>query len=330
MRKNINIIFLLILSLIFVFPQFSRALTISPLLLELGGFPGDNIKTSFRVFNETDKTGTYYLSTANFKPKEEGDGEPVFESDTAEESLATWINYQKDPIVLKSQETRQIEFSINIPPYAPAGGHFAAIFLSDQPPQVSGTTGVGVSSKIGMLILLRVEGKIIEEGKLTEFKLKDNKKVFNYLPVDFIFTFENSGNVHLKPTGFIEIRNLFGNLSASLPVEEKNVLPLSSRTFKNQWLKKLYNEPPKSFLEKFNYQRENFALGRYIARLNLKFGKDGKVALGELSFWVLPWQLILVYLVIGIAIVVALSFAINSYNKFIISKALKKRQSNKH
>lgn len=302
--------------------SFSHALTVSPPSLELGGFPGDNIRTNFRVFNETNETKTFYISTANFKAKEGKEGEPFFEGEITEDTLAGWIEYSKSPIVLSSGETRQIEFKINIPSWASAGGHFGAIFLGDRPPEV-GSTGVGVASKIGVLLLLRVEGKIIEQGKLLEFKLKDDKNVYNFLPVDFAYRFENSGNVHLKPSGFIEIRNIFGGLAASLAVNEKksNVLPASSRTFENQWLKKLYNEPPKSFWEKIKHQKENFALGRYVAKLNLQYGRDGQVALGQLSFWVLPWQLILFYLVIVKVIVIVLIILIRRYNKFIISRA---------
>ena len=45
--------------------------------------------------------------------------------------------------------------------------------------------------------------------------------------------FENKGNVHVKPVGQIEIRDIFGNKVETLAVNEEkgNVLPLSIRRF---------------------------------------------------------------------------------------------------
>lgn len=313
--------------ILFLIPRLADALTVSPYLLELGGSPGDTLSSSFQVFNETNSPKTLYISTDNFTVRQDREGEPFFVGEVSEDTLAAWIEYSKSPIYLAPGEAKQIEFKIKIPSFAPAGGHFAAIFLGDKPTKTE-STAVGVVSRTGVMILLRVEGKIIEQGRLLEFKLKDRKSVFNSLPVAFTYRFENFGNVHLKPTGFIEIRNMFGGLAASLVVNEKNsiVLPSSVRTFENQWLKKFYNEPPQSFFETIKYQQENFALGRYVARLNLQFGKDGQVALGELTFWVLPWQLILFDFIIVVAVAAILIILIKKYNQFIISRAINNKR----
>lgn len=327
-KNKIKFLFIFFVAVpLFLLVNTAQSITISPVILELGGSPGQTLKQGFKLLNETDKPANFYLSAMNFKQKEGAEGEPqFFEAEPGEESLAKWINFSKDPIFLKPGEVKQLEFTINIPPYAPAGGHFGALFAGNTPSDITGS-GVGVSAKVGMLILLRVEGKIVEQGKLLEFKLKDGKRVYNSLPVNFLYKFENSGNVHLKPSGFIEIRNIFGGLAESLVVNknQSNVLPSSVRTFESEWLKKIYNEPPKSFFEKVSYQKNNFALGRYTAKLNLRFGKNGQVALGEVSFWVLPWQLIFVYLVIAAIIVSALFILIRQYNKFIISRAMKNK-----
>lgn len=50
-----------------------------------------------------------------------------------------------------------------MPENADPGGHYAAIFLSSLPPTKEGEKTIGVASKIGALVLLRVEGDIREE-----------------------------------------------------------------------------------------------------------------------------------------------------------------------
>lgn len=147
--------------------------------------------------------------------------------------------------------------------------------------------------------------------------------------------FENTGTVHIKPAGRIEIKNLFGKKISEILVniavqpdgkEEpvSNVLPQSIRKFENSWTKREVEEMPKGFFEKLKYEKDNFAIGRYKADLCLEYGLSKKTAQGSLSFWVFPWRLLSV---IGTGIVILLFFVIFSirkYNRWIINKASQK------
>jgi len=287
----------------------SQALTISPLRIELSTNRGQEVEDVVKIFNETDKPLTLFVSTANFTAKGEG-GEPYFISlPEGEEDLADWIEVEKGPITVSSLEQKVIPFKVKVPAWAPPGGHFAAIFFSTAAPEIKGSAGVGIIGKVGALVLLRVSGDFKEEGKLAEFSLKEEKKFYDHLPVDFLIRFENTGTVHLKPAGDITIKNLLGRTSAIIEVNKTkgNVLPESTRRFEASW-------------------QENFAFGRYRADLILDYGSQGNKAYATLNFWVIPWRPTLIAIII-IAILLLLAYlGIKRYNRWIVSRALKKLQ----
>lgn len=300
------------------------ALTISPPVFEVGGNPGDTIRSEIKLFNETDSEVTVWTSTADFGAKEGEGGEPSFYApEEKEEDLASWIQIESGPITLSPRVWRTISFKIKIPSYADPGGHYAAIFFGDQPPEEAGT--IGVASKLGTLVLLRASGEIHEEGSLVEFSLKEEKKFYEHLPIDFVIRFKNSGNVHLKPQGEMEITNIFRRTSDVVDVNKVsaggNVLPDSIRKYQVSWNKDL-SEAPTGFWDEVKAEKNNFALGRYTANLNLKYGADSKSTSDTLKFWVIPWHFLLVLGIGLIILIIILVFGIKRYNRWIVKKAM--------
>ena len=310
------------------FSQGVLALTVSPPVIELGGNPGQEVKSIIRLFNETDQTVNVWTSTADFGAKKGEEGEPVFYEPTEKENdLSKWIKIVPGPISIPPLSWQSIPFSVKIPNNADPGGHYAAIFFGNRPPEKS--KAVGIVSKVGSLVLLRVTGDIHEEGKLLTFSLKDKKKFFEFLPVTFEIRFQNSGNVHLKPQGEIVITDMVGKVEGRVPVNKVrsggNVLPNSIRKYEASWVKKEYREIPSTFWGKVLAEKNNFAFGKYRANLTLEYGLNPKKAYGVLYFWVFPWHLILVSAIGFILLILLLYFGIKRYNRWIIKKALGER-----
>ena len=304
------------------------ALTISPPVMELESNSGQKIDEIIKLFNETDSQVVVFPTLANFKAVgEEGQAGFLEPTEITNDSLAAWIEIDKGPIQLAKGERKEIPFTINVPLGAEPGGHYGAIFFGTQPSQLAeGRTVIGVAGQIGSLVLLRVAGEIREEGQLLEFGVKDGKKYFTFLPVDFYWRFENLGTVHLKPWGEILIKNIFGRTSDTVPANwvgaGGNVLPGSVRLFEASWIKNPIESPPQGFFERLKAEKDNFALGRYEGNLVLEYGTGGKTAQASLIFWVFPWHLILVC-VLGAALLIYLIIVgIKRYNRWIIRKAM--------
>jgi hypothetical protein len=301
------------------------ALTISPPVFEITVYPGNIFRENIRIFNETDKEVTLYTSTADFTARKDKEGLPEFlVPGEMQGDLADWIQIEKGPIVILPFEERRVHFLINVPDSADPGGHYSAIFFDTEPLSKEGELAtIGISGKLGSLLLVRVSGDIIEQGRLEEFKLKGSKKIYQRLPIDFVIGFENSGNVHLKPQGKILIKNILGKISGEVEINKAkigssgNVLPQTTRHFEGSWIKNPIEKEPENFLEKLKAEKDNFAIGRYSADLSLDYGANGKKARASIVFWVFPWRIMLI---VGLALVLLL-LGIKKYNKWIIRKA---------
>jgi hypothetical protein len=295
----------------------ANALTVSPARAELTADPGQAISESFLVINEQDAEQTYYTSVENFEAQGET-GTPNFT--TSKEGLPSWVQVQ-DKITLKKGERAKIQYTISVPQNADAGGHFAAIFLSTVPPSTK-EGEVSVGAKVGMLILLKVTGDVKEQGGLLTFKVKEDKKTLTSLPVDFSYRFKNDGNDKVMPAGSIVINNTFGMEVARIDANKSlgNVLPGSIRGFEARFGDTEAPSLAAPFFEQVKFQKDNFALGMYTANLGLTFGEKG-TANSALTFFIIPWQLISIVLVIVIGIFLLLAIALKRYNKWIIKQA---------
>lgn len=293
------------------------ALTISPARIELTADPGSSVSDTFLLINEQESEQTFYTSVENFEAQGES-GTPSFTA--AQEGFASWVSVE-EKVTLKKGERVKVQFSVAVPKDADAGGHFAAIFVSTVPPS-SKAGGVAVGAKVGMLMLLRVNGEVKEGGGVLSFSLKDKSRFVSELPVQFMYRFNNSGNDRVNPTGEIAIRNMLGitveRLNANPSVG--NVLPNSTRRFDVTW----GNEEPltdsASFFAHAGYQARNFAFGFYNAKMTLTFGSASK-SVNTTMLFVFPWQLMVLVTLFLIALFAALRILIKRYNTWIIKQA---------
>lgn len=331
--------YLVAISFILVFfsaGESARALTVSPVKAELSGDPGQTIEAEMTLFNEQkeDKEPkTFYSSFANFEARGET-GAPYFTSAT--EGLATWIKASKQ-VVLKPGERKTAPFSITIPKNTEPGGYFAAIFWSTTPPgDAGGEEQVSVSGRLGVLVLLTVNGKVKEGGGVLELGTKDKQRFFSSFPIDFEYRLQNSSGNRIKPEGEIKIKNLFGGAVVTIDANngQGNILPASIRKFTVTWTgeenkdgavplqkaQKIGGDGEKvGFFGMVKKEWSNFAFGRYTTDLNLKFGDKEKKA--SFSFYIIPWQLLSVIFILAASAGVLLSLGVKRYNRWIIAKA---------
>lgn len=305
-----------LIALIFGLAPFSAsAVTVSPPVMEFDARPGDTIVDVIKLYNETGETQTFVGTVQSFKALNET-GAPNFSSVEESTGLATWLKLDESSITLGPSERKDVLFSISVPADAEPGGHFTGVLWSAGGAVAAGGTGVGITMKTGTLVLVRVAGAVSETGRLASFIA--DRQSYNYLPVNFAVRFENLGNVHLKPAGVIEIKNLFGRKVTSLSVNEElaNVLPESIRKFDTIWQK---TQTPRGASE-WQKERENFAWGKYTATLILNYGENGEVATATLVFWVFPWRVTIFYSVLVLIIVLLIVWGIRGYNKWLIKK----------
>lgn len=289
----------------------ANGLQISPALVQLNGEKGKSYTVELKILNVTGSDLSFKSAVNDFASNSETGTPSILLDETVQSptSIQDWVSFIPS-FDLKARETKTINAVITIPTDASPGGHYGVIRFSGTSPSLNGT-GVGLSASAGTLFLVRVAGEVKEKLQLSTFQASTNNtpgSLFEHGPITFVSRFENSGNVHVQPNGTILVQDIFKNTISShtINAEKGNILPNSTRRFEStldkQWL-----------------------LGRYTATITVGYGTQGQAIVETISFWVIPYKLILIGLAMLITLVYVLRIVIKRYNKYIITQSRKKK-----
>lgn len=292
-----------------------QALEIGPPVINLSGDPGQTIKTNISIRNIAATSLLVKSQINDFTAGDKEDGTPKIlleENETSPYSFKTWLT-PIPQMTLKSKELKTITITISIPQTASPGGYYGVIRFTGTPPELEGT-GVSLSASLGSLVLIKVNGEAKESMEVEEFVATQNGtpgSLFQSAPVVFVERLKNTGNIHETPSGVVTVKDMFGNVVATLGVNQppRDVLPSSVRKFE-------------SSLDSSNLGNK-ILFGLYQAELSVNYGTGDskKTVTSTLSFWVIPYTLILFLLGILVIGFFVLRFLIRRYNRHIISKA---------
>lgn len=290
----------------------AQGMEISPAIIELNGAKGGTYNLSIKVTNVTPSDLVYETSVEDFRAKDEtGSPQVLIGSDLPDTiSVKSWVSTIPS-FSLESRKSETVTFTVSIPVDAEVGGHYGVLRFAGNAPELD-STGVALSASAGALLLVRVDGAIAEEAELASFYTGNSGKQTSFLenaPVDFTVRIKNTGNIHTKPTGAIEIKDMFSNTVVNLAVNENlaNVLPDSIRKFETTY--------------------DGWMFGYYTANLALGYGTSGQAIVGSTSFWVIPYRAILVGLLLLVTALFVVIKLIKAYNRRIIAKSKNEIQS---
>lgn len=291
--------------ILFLVPLRSFALTISPPILDLRGLPGETLLAEITLENETQAPLELSGTVEAFVPGAKKSEREFFSSD---EGLASWIALSDTKAQLLPGENKKISLKIDIPKEISGGSYYAAVFWSIAPPE-GVASGAAVSSRLGALIFLRVEGEIVENIEIQNF---GPQKRFNIsFPIVFETKIRNNGNVYLAPKGEIVIETWTGRKIATLPWNSSGgrVLPQGDRIIETKWGEHdLWNEIKYGLF------------GFYRVSIHISYGAPIKEAGDITSFWFVPAPGLAILIIILVLAVIGVRYGLRKYNKWIIKK----------
>jgi hypothetical protein len=293
-----------------------QALEIAPPVINLSANPGETVKAQISLRDVSSSSLKVTGQVNDFVAAGE-DGTPKIlleDKDNNPFSIKSWIA-PLPVLTLVPREIKTLTVTLKVPSNAAPGGHYGVVRFTGSAPDVNGT-GVALSASLGALILVTVKGKAKESLTVQEFAvLKDGKKskLFESAPVTFLVRLKNSGNIHEQPAGQISVTDMFGkkiaNVNVNLP--PRNILPDSIRRFESP-LDKAVIGNKKLF-------------GRYTAELNVTYGASKQSLKESITFWVIPYKLMAVAILLLIGGFFLLRALIRRYNQQIIRKARNSR-----
>jgi hypothetical protein len=284
-----------------------QGLEISPPVLELDASPGQTVNAAIKLRDITSGPLVVTGKADDFGAKNEtGDPEILLnETGATRYSLKYWIP-NVPSLTLQSEQEQTLSIPIVVPANAEPGGHYGVIRFTGLPPNLSGT-GVSLSASLGALVLMRVAGNIVEQLQNTQFFASQNghtSSFFQYGPITLSERIRNTGDVHVQPVGKVSVYDTFGRRIAQLSVNSLagNILPDSVRRF-DQTLNKRY------------------LFGHYRATYDVTYGTSKKQLASSMTFWVIPWQLIIIVTALLLALVLLTRQGIRRYNRYIVGRA---------
>lgn len=314
-------------------PRASHAMTISPPVLDFTLNPGDTVSDVVQVYNDEELPFKITPQVVNFYQKEgdETSGSPVFyPADQVKDGfeLAPWIVLKAEGLVVAPHERVNFPIDIRVPKDAQPGSHFGAVQILAGNPGETPDASVAIDRGASVLIFVRVSGDARDELSVTRFS--GDKAAYPHLPVDFHIRLDNTGTTHLRPTGDVFVKDMFGRQVAAVPVnpgplDYKTVLPGTARRFDVDWVRRKLPENTSEYWQ----QLKNFGFGKYEATLVLDYGPDNRILTAAWSFWVLPWLAIATAVGGALLLLLLIGFGLRGYNRLVIRRyEAKKKQQN--
>jgi hypothetical protein len=267
-----------------------RDFVVGPGMQELWLEPGEQERRQIMITNRLGERMGFRIEIEDFT----GSRDPretfiLLGGEQGPYSLRDYLKPEKSLFVLEHGQRIILPITISVPEDAEPGGLYGSIIVSTDPEfllpveeRAEVEPGIGVITRIGVLYFVRVKGEVIEQGFLQDFRIP--RIFFERGPIPFELFFQNDGTVHLTPYGIIEIRNLLGELVGEVEVAHFFSMPDSLRMREIKW------EP-------------GLVLGRYTATLILNRGYQDIIDQKLLTFWVIPWKILLI-VVIGLALLI--------------------------
>jgi hypothetical protein len=299
-------------------------LTTSPLPINLVVDPGKTVTTDLRIKSGEPDDVKLKVSLMTFGAY--GDtGQPMLKERGPGDDFFDWVSFDKTTFDAPPNVWETIKMKINVPRTASAGYYYAVVFnrVGDDAKQPD---KVGLQGGTAILVLLDAHVPN-EKRKLDLVSFEAVHRVFEFLPGTFHIKFHNSGNVHIVPHGNIFIQQ-GGKTVATIGVNGAagNVLPNSNRIFETKWqdgwphFEPVMEDGKEKVVKNNVVQRLVFSngeldqngqpvnqgdpphlrFGRYTAHLFAVYDNGGRDVPIEssLSFWVLPWRVLLVVVLV--------------------------------
>lgn len=267
---------------------------VSPTRFVMELAPGEERTIKIEVLSRAGDEFTYSVSVEDFSSDESGNDIVMYGGKDGPFSSRKWITPGITQINLKHAERVTIPVTVKIPTNAAIGDHYSTVLFQRDPKGVQ--PGFNIVARVGVLLLITVKGQVIREGELKSFGTES--PFYWWLPATLGIRYQNTGTVHLVPTGKVEIRNVFGILVDEIPVKDWYVLRNSTRGRLITW-------------------QPGFALGYYKATLTLNANANHETETLSTSFWVIP--IIPVSIVLVMIFVVSLTVQV-FFNRFEIRK----------
>ncbi|HUC87731.1 MAG TPA: hypothetical protein VMR95_01100 [Candidatus Binatia bacterium] len=296
---------------------FSLIVSPSPIVATLN--PGQTTQLQLKVLNQGSNTENLQIEPRSFVVTNSGQ---INLGNSLPGGIANWISFSapKFTVAVGQWFTETVIFKV------PKDAGFSYSFALEINRQTSGPAPAGgalLKASIADFLLLNVN----RPGATRQLKVPSftvSKHIYEWLPATFTITFKNTGNSIVQPVGNIFIAR---SANSKTPIDTLQVnsgggyiLPGTDRSLTASWSDGFpayttsINSEGQTTSQHLTWnwsKLSDFRFGHYTASLVAVYnnGSEDVPIQGEVSFWVIPWVVMIVIAVVGLLLLFGL-FAI--------------------
>tara|TARA_B100001245_G_scaffold87132_1_gene62860 strand:- start:876 stop:1916 length:1041 start_codon:yes stop_codon:yes gene_type:complete len=292
--------------------DFSLQVTPSPLVTELK--PGTETTLDLRIRNSGTGTEQLTIQPRSFTI-DDNTGEVILNHNEPSE-IADWVSFKEQEFTIEPGQWYTQKITISLP--EDTGFSYSLVFVisrTNNPKSLDGQRIIEGSVAVFTLINVDRPGAV---RQLDVEKFSTSSTVYEYLPVTANIVFRNTGNTIVRPYGNIFIQRGSDDTTpiATLPVNDGGgyILPGSKRVLDTDWTDgfPVYeitteSDGSEKKSEVWDWSKAfQFRMGHYTAKLVAVYNdgiRDVPVE-RQATFWVLPWKIMLIGLIVLIVLVI--------------------------
>ena len=196
----------------------------SPMYFEITTQAGDTLTRTFTVYNESDQAKQFEIYAKDWTIEPDGN-EPEFEPGEFELGCAGWITFSPQVLSIPPASSQQVRVTMIVPETVGSGNYWGALYVQAMEKQLAGQMGqrgqsmrmfVSLRNRVAFVMTIKGSEPLVREGVIDNVtaRVGPDKKL------NITAQFKNTGNMMLKCTGTVEIRDSMGETVTKFPFKD--------------------------------------------------------------------------------------------------------------
>ncbi len=300
--------------------EFSLQVTPSPLVTTVK--PGQTSELELHIRNASTTTEELKIEPRAFRFNDTT-GQVTLQ-DTIPPDIAAWVSLSTPAFTVQPGAWFTEKVRVSLPKDSGFSYSFALVISRTKTP--AKVDGRIIKGSLAVFTLINVD-RPGATSKLEVESFTASKKIYEYLPAEFSVRLKNTGNIIVQPYGNIFVGR-GGEPISTLKVNENKgyILPNTSRTLTTQWAEGFPVRETTTRNDETTTRTvwdwanaADFRLGRYTAKLIAVYsdGKHDVPIEGEVSFWVIPWKILVGMFTVALLLLVGIGSLVRKFIRFV-------------
>ena len=217
----------------------TNGFTMSPMYEKVAIDPGETYKSSFKIRNPSSANTTFYYKVFLQPYYRDEDNQAIFEDVDGMSQIVDWTTIKTaETGKLEPGESTMVEFEIEVPENAPAGGQYMTVTVSSDSAAVeenANAISIQETVAMGYTVYAEITGTTVRQGEIADVSLPSFMISGDIVGSSYV---KNTGNVHGTAKYTMQVFPLFSSEEVYTNEEdpdEKLVLPNRTLYYESHW-----------------------------------------------------------------------------------------------